>query len=742
MRANGTLHFNSDDLERGNAEEGLSGGVGTGQGGWRLELDSERDIEVLSYMRTANGFLTTMHDFAPEQEDGTHRVVIFNPGSDTDQVSVLRLVNAAEEDATVTIRGIDDDGMSPGSDVEVSVPAGQARSFSAADLEAGTGVTGALGDGAGKWRLLVSSNAPIRVMNLLESPDGHLTNLSTVPKAHGDTWTVPLFPSASDALQREGLVRVINHGDATAEVSVLAYDESGLDYDPLTLTVDAGKTVNFDSNDLELGNTEKGLSGGTGSGIGDWWLELEGGSDIEVLSYIGIPDGIFTSAHDVAPSVENRHRIVTFNPGRNVDQVSRLRMINAGGETARVTIRGVDDDGQPVDEVVRTLVPGHSARTYTAADLELGAVDLDGALGTGMGMWRLTVESDRAITVMSLLDSPTGHLTNLSTVPHEYGGDGSGLPEEEDGGDDGVGEVVETTYEAGAALPGVPTSGAFAPTIAGDGRIVINGSDTTISLNNGSRFDLSDGTRYMCAAEQGCTILNGAVTAGAVVGRAASAGEEDRFPSFRDAVAPGNQTYTVGTAIDALTLPEATDGDGSLSYDLAPRVPGLAFDAATRQLTGTPTLAASYNMTYTVTDEDGDTDTLSFAITVTADPSTQGSLGVCRVGMMLSPGQSCTYSGTEDDFSVNSRGRGVFLGRLAGIRIRINNETINGQVYDFLATHLGDGVWWIDSGRQEYATAGRRRLTHCHQTTSVIRPRPTAPAPRAESAVRRSIPAR
>ena len=68
----------------------------------------------------------------------------------------------------------------------------------------------------------------------------------------------------------------------------------------------------------------------------------------------------------------------------------------------------------------------------------------------------------------------------------------------------------------------------------------------------------------------------------------------------------------------------------------------------------------------------------------------------CYVGLLLEIGESCTYPGTMDQFSVNVRGRGSFLGRLAGIRIRINNETINGRVYDFEASHQGDGVWRID----------------------------------------------
>lgn len=73
-----------------------------------------------------------------------------------------------------------------------------------------------------------------------------------------------------------------------------------------------------------------------------------------------------------------------------------------------------------------------------------------------------------------------------------------------------------------------------------------------------------------------------------------------------------------------------------------------------------------------------------------------GMQGDCYVGLLVGIGESCTYPGTTDEFSVNVRGRGRFLDRLAGIRIRINNETINGRVYDFEASHQGDGVWRID----------------------------------------------
>ena len=91
----------------------------------------------------------------------------------------------------------------------------------------------------------------------------------------------------------------------------------------------------------------------------------------------------------------------------------------------------------------------------------------------------------------------------------------------------------------------------------------------------------------------------------------------DGTPAFpADAVAA--QTYTRGAAITSLTLPAATDGNTPLTYSLSPTPPdGMVFNAATRTLTGTPTLGqAATTYTYTVTDADGDTDTLTIAITV------------------------------------------------------------------------------------------------------------------------------
>ena len=419
-----TKHFNSEDLEEGNADKGLSEGIASGEGDWRLEFTSTLDIEVLGYIRTGDGFLTSMHDVAPATEAG-HRVVTFNPGSNVNQASRLRVVNPGTDTAEVSIEGTDDDGEPSHGAVKFTLAAGASRTLSAKELESGEaeGLSGALGTGGGKWRLTVTAKQPIEVMSLLWSPTGHLTNLSTVPDNTGSsedgvttTHSVALFPSASDPLGRQGFVRVVNRGDQAGEVHIDAWDDEGTHRAPVTLAIGAGETKHFNSEDLETGNPDKGLDGSTGSGKGDWRLVLTSPLELEVLGYIRTEDGFLTGMHDVVPSAGAEHRVVTFNPGRNVGQVSRLRVINPGAETAEVRIEGTDDDGRSSDGMVEFTLAPEASRTLEASELESGAEGFTGALGAGGGKWQLRVTAEQPIEVMSLLSSPTGHLTNLSTV--------------------------------------------------------------------------------------------------------------------------------------------------------------------------------------------------------------------------------------------------------------------------------------------------------------------------------------
>ena len=91
----------------------------------------------------------------------------------------------------------------------------------------------------------------------------------------------------------------------------------------------------------------------------------------------------------------------------------------------------------------------------------------------------------------------------------------------------------------------------------------------------------------------------------------------DLAPSLRNAEVE-SQFYVRDAVIADLELPEAASGDGLRTYSLTPEPPaGLSFNSTTRVLSGTPTeMFDETTFTYTVSDTDGDTDSLTFAIGV------------------------------------------------------------------------------------------------------------------------------
>ena len=91
-------------------------------------------------------------------------------------------------------------------------------------------------------------------------------------------------------------------------------------------------------------------------------------------------------------------------------------------------------------------------------------------------------------------------------------------------------------------------------------------------------------------------------------------------PSFATDAAIADQTYSVDVAIADWVLPEASGGDGDLTYSVSTLPAGLEFDALSRTLAGTSTAATdgALTVTYRVADSDDDTAALTFTITVAA----------------------------------------------------------------------------------------------------------------------------
>ena len=98
----------------------------------------------------------------------------------------------------------------------------------------------------------------------------------------------------------------------------------------------------------------------------------------------------------------------------------------------------------------------------------------------------------------------------------------------------------------------------------------------------------------------------------------------DRTPTFGSQTV-SDQTYTAGQDVGTVQLPAASGGDGRLRYSLSPEMPsGLSFDASARTIEGAPEDASSQTQyTYTVTDADNDTASLTFHVTVLEETASQ-----------------------------------------------------------------------------------------------------------------------
>ena len=177
-----TVTLNSGDLETGNAAKGLPTGLGSGQGDWRLVLESDLNLDIFAYARSPDGVVSAAHNVAAAGFR-RHHVPLFNPAGDAGQQSRLRLINLSEDPARVMIRALDDSGgAAPEGPVNLTVASGASASVNAAALDDGARrLDGRFGFGAGQggWRLDVRADRDIQVMSLVETAAGHLTNLST-----------------------------------------------------------------------------------------------------------------------------------------------------------------------------------------------------------------------------------------------------------------------------------------------------------------------------------------------------------------------------------------------------------------------------------------------------------------------------------------------------------------------------------------------------------------------------------
>ena len=166
-----------------------------------------------------------------------------------------------------------------------------------------------------------------------------------------------------------------------------------------------------------------------------------------------------------------------------------------------------------------------------------------------------------------------------------------------------------------------------------------------------------------------------------------TAGTADTQPRFRTRTV-GDRRYRMNSVIAPLQLPQANGGRAPLRYRLTPTVPGLAFNASLRQLSGMPIASGTYQMNYTVTDAGGAVDSLTFTITVNVDDdhgdsisdATDLSLGVPQAGRIGFAGDNdyfrleTTSSGILDIYTESSVDTVCTLYDASGLFLSVNDD--------------------------------------------------------------------
>ena len=423
LPAQSSKQINASDIEDGNTDKGLTSSLCNGNGKWQFRIRSDNTIKVMGLIRTPDGFLTSLNDVAPESSN-THFVYFVNPASNTNQQTFLRFVNLSSADVAVTITGIDDAGVTAATDLSLALGANESKQLTAQDLEQGNaakGLTGALGDGTGKWRLNVFSSLALKVVSMIRTPSGFLTNLSGTVDANLTDERIVYFANPASETTKTTFLRIINTSDQAGTVTIAGIDENGniAPSGDAMLSIGANESKQLTADDLESGNLDKNLVGMLGDGVGRWRLTISADVEFQAMSLIRTPDGFLTNLSRTTPVSASVNSVYMFNPGSNISQRSSLWIVNNSDQQGSVTISGRDDNGASAPGGTVTFnIAANASKLITAQDLESGnsLIGLVGSLGNGTGKWHLEITSDVDLQVQSLLDTPNGFLTNLSQI--------------------------------------------------------------------------------------------------------------------------------------------------------------------------------------------------------------------------------------------------------------------------------------------------------------------------------------
>ena len=633
-------------------------------------VDSAITLSTSTVSLTENGSTGsyTVRLARPPTDDVTVTVTSGDPGAVTVSPATLTFTNANYGDPQrVTLTPVDDDDGRDES-VTISHRTGDGPTVNLTvnvtdddpdDDEDGTitlsASTATLTEGAGTRHYTVRLSA---------APAADVT----VTVASGDPGAVRVSPdtltftNANYYTRQRVTLTPVDDDDGRDESVTISHRAAGGDYDGLTAHLTAD--VTDDDRGIALSASRVSLTEGGNAQAYTVRLSAAPAADVTVAVSSGDPGAVTVSPDTLTfgPANWNAARTVTVTAAQDDDARDESATIThtpsgdgyGGEQRAALTVRVTDDDEGLVLSADAVEVPEGASASYTVRLSARPAGTVTVTL-TGSGDADLAFETDgRAAGGRSALRFTRDDWSQPQTVTLTAAQDDDGVDGEyvvrhtASGGDYDGASAVLTAVERDDDQVGLSFVPAALSLRGGDSaaysvRLATRpAAEVSVALSTDDpALTVSPATLRFAAgtwpAERSVTVTaaaGGGADRTAAVTHTASGGEyaglrgtvavsviADLRPDFpADARVP-DQSYTQHREIAPLTLPEASGGDGALTYALTPAPPpGLSFDPTTRTLSGTPTAgvaAAAY--TYTATDadaDDPDSDSLTFTIAV------------------------------------------------------------------------------------------------------------------------------
>ena len=403
--------------------------------------------------------------------------------------------------------------------------------------------------------------------------------------------------------------------------------------------------------------------------------------------------GSSAGTNTVRASVQGISASVTFTA--EATTTNSAPVFTDGTNTTRTVVENTAA-AQNIGSAIAAADADNDTLTYTLSGTDAAAFNIEPTTGQLRTRAALDYETKRSYTVTVTVSD--GSLTDTITATIN------------------VSDIAETPANTGVCQAGDILSPGESCTYPGTDAtfsVLSDGRGQFLFFTSGTVLNIVDstinGVSYTLVANK---LASGSWEIEEIGDSAETRGTTNSAPVFTEGTST-TRTIAENTAanVNIGTAIASTDADNdALTYTLSGTdAASFNIERTTGQLRTRAALDYETKRSYTVTVTVSDgslTDTITVTINVTNIAETPANTGVCEVGDILSPGESCTYPGTDAEFSVLNNGSGQFLFFTSGNSLNIENTTINGQFYTLVANKLASGSWEIEEIGDSAETRG------------------------------------